>query len=90
MRTAFRTSPHRARGLRLAAAVLPLPALMMPGTVHAGDRVMVAICSGGGAREITIPARDAPPPRPDDRQGCAHFTCPRERGFGNPVDDDED
>ena len=73
---------------RLAAALLPLPGLMMPTTAQAAGPVTVAICSGGETREVTLPARDAPPPRPDDRQGCAHFVCPRERG--HPADDDDE
>jgi hypothetical protein len=75
---------------RLAAAVLPLPGLVAPAAAHAAGSVTITICSGGGTREIAIPARDAPPPRPDDRQGCAHFVCPRERGHGYPTDDDEE
>lgn len=75
---------------RLAAALLPLPGLVAPVTVHAGGPVTIAICSAGGARTITLPAREAPAPRSDDRQGCAHFVCPRERGYGDPQDDDEE
>jgi hypothetical protein len=75
---------------RLAAALLPLPGLLAPATAPAARPVTIAICSGDEAREVTLPARDAPPRRPDDRQGCAHVVCPRERGHGNPADDDED
>lgn len=87
-----RRSVRRRRGARLVAAMLPLPALMAPAPVHA--LTAISICSGGGARTITIPARDNPLPRPEDKQGCAHFLCPRERGpgdpAGDPADDDEE
>jgi hypothetical protein len=94
MPNAIQTGPcsfHRLpRAARLAAALLPLPGLLAPIAVHAQTPVTIAICSGGGERAITLPARDAPPPRPDDRQGCAHFVCPRERADGSPTDDDEE
>jgi hypothetical protein len=76
--------------VRLAAALLPLPGLATPVAAHAQPSVTIAICSGGGERTVTLPAREAPHPRPDDRQGCAHFVCPRERADGNPTDDEEE
>ena len=75
------------RPARIIAALLPLPGLMAPATAHAATSITIAICSGGEAREINLPARDTPPPRPDDRQGCVHFVCPRER---DTVTDDDD
>jgi hypothetical protein len=75
---------------RLAAALVPLPGLVMPAVAYAEPSVTIAICSGSGERAITLPAREAPPPRPDDRQGCAHFVCPRERADGSLTDDDEE
>lgn len=75
---------------RLAAVLLPLPGLAMPGAAHAEPSVTIAICSGGRERTVTLPVREAPPARPDDRQGCAHFVCPRERVDGSPSDDEEE
>lgn len=83
-----RTRGHR--GARLAAMILPLPALLAPVPAQAGASIAIAICSGGGERVIAIPARENPAPRPDDQQGCTHFVCPRERGHGDPADDDEE
>jgi hypothetical protein len=78
------------RGARLAAAVLPLPALLLaPAPAHAGAPLAIAIC-GGGDRVVTLPTREGPSPRRDDQPVCAHFACPRERGQGVPTDDDED
>ena len=83
-----RRSACRRRGARLVAAVLPLPALLAPAPAQA--LTSISICSGGSARVITSPARDDRQPRPDEKQGCAHFLCPRERGHGEPADDDEE
>jgi hypothetical protein len=88
METSFGTRLRRDRRARLTAALLPLPALLAPAPAHAGTTI--AICSAEGERLIRIPAQDGPSPRPDDRQGCAHFVCPRERGHGEPADDDEE
>lgn len=82
-----RTSRRRRRA-RLAAALLPLPALLAPAPAQA--RLSISICSGGGSRVITIPAREAPSRHREDQPGCAHFVCPRERGHGDPADDDEE
>jgi hypothetical protein len=76
------------RGERLAAALLPLAGLLAPAPAHAG--VTIAICSGGGERAVTLPARGSPSPLRDEQQGCAHVLCPRERGQGDPADEDED
>lgn len=78
---------RRRRGA-LAAALLPLPALLAPAPVHAGTTV--SICSAAGERIIVIPAREDPSRRPDEQQGCVHFVCPRERAQGEQADDDEE
>lgn len=90
METSLRTcrSARRRRGARLAAALLPLPALLAPAPAQAGMRV--SICGADGERLITIPMRKSPPRRSDDQPGCAHFVCPRERGHGEPADDEEE
>ena len=75
------------RPARLIAALLPLPGLTAPASAHAATSITLAICSGGEAREINLPARDAPLPGPEDRQSCVHFACPRER---DTVTDDDD
>ena len=82
-------STYRRSIARLAAA-LPLPGIVIPAAAQAEPSITIAICSGSGERTITLPAREAPPPRPGDRQGCAHFVCPRERADGSPADDDEE
>ena len=87
METSFGTR-RRPLHARLAAAVLPLPALLAPAPAQAGTTI--SICSAEGERVITIPAQDSPTPSSDDRQGCAHFVCPRERGQGDPADDEEE
>ena len=83
-----RRNAHRRRGARLVAALLPLPSLLAPAPAQAGT--LVPICSADGERLIAIPLRDSPPRRSDDQPGCAHFVCPRERGHGDPADDDEE
>lgn len=90
METSFgtRRSSRRRRSARLVAAVLPLPALLAPASAQAS--ASISICSAEGARVISIPTRDGLPPRPEDQQACAHFTCPRERALGDPTDDDEE
>ena len=78
------------RGVRLAAALVPLPGLLAPAPAQAGTTVAMAICSGGGERTIPLPSREGPSRRSDDRQGCAHFLCPRERGPVDSTDDEEE
>lgn len=81
---------YRGSHARLAAALLPLPGLMVPVAAHAEPSVTIAICSAGGERTVKLPERDTPTPRPDDRQACAHVVCPRERADGSVADDEEE
>ncbi|HEY6815501.1 MAG TPA: hypothetical protein VI168_08185 [Croceibacterium sp.] len=80
----------RISAARIAVALLPLPALLPPVAARADTGVEIAICSGGGARTVTIPVRKSPSPRDGDQQACAHLVCPRERGQGEPVGDEEE
>ena len=77
-------------GVRLAAALLPLPGLLARVPAQAGTGVAIAICSGSGERTIPLPSRESPPRHSDDQQGCVHFLCPRERGQSDSTDDDEE
>jgi len=86
-RLEIRRNSHR-RGARVAAALLPLPALLAPAPAQAWTSL--SICGAGGERVIAIPLRESPSPRPEDQQACAHFACPRERAQGEPADDDEE
>ena len=74
---------------RLAAAALALPALLAA-PVQAQTGPMIPICSGAGPQLVYLPAGEGPPdPSDHAKSGCAHFTCPRDRGDPEPSDDEE-
>ena len=74
---------------RVAAAALPLPALLaIP--AHAETGQLIAICSGAGANKVYLPVGEGSPgPTKKTNSGCAHFTCPRESGDGEPSEEEE-
>lgn len=72
-----------------AISLLALPALLLPIPARANAAIEVAICGGSGARTITLPTRESPSPGDDGQAACAHFTCPRERGHGDPGADED-
>jgi len=80
---------HRIVAARLIAALLPLPALLLPLPAQAAGSIRIALCSSGGARTVEIPLRESPSPREDEQPACAHLICPRERGGGDPARSEE-
>ena len=74
---------------RLVVAALPLPGLLAaPARAEAGREV--PICTGTGIKLIYLSAGEAPPgPSQHRKDGCAHFTCPRDRGDEERSDDEE-
>ena len=74
---------------RLVIAALPLPGLLAA-PARAETRQTISVCTGAGTKTITLPAGEVPPaPSQDRKDGCAHFTCPRDRGDEERSDEEE-
>jgi hypothetical protein len=74
---------------RLVIAALPLPGLLAA-PARAETEQAISVCSGTATKVIILPAGEVPPaPSQDRKDGCAHFTCPRDRGDDDPSDQED-